>query len=169
MCLQDLTRKAFSFVLVVCLLSVLLPGLCLASEAETMTISINDYNNLKNELQQLKLNNEKQQKLLTQLKEQLTQSQTMQKQSIQDWLKLEQQLKEAEAKAQLLESQCRMLDQQLSSAKQASLTAQSALNDANQSLKELNKTIKQERAAADRREFTLKLIAAGAIICAIRK
>ena len=169
MCLKKLTRKVLSLVLVVCLLSASLPGLCLASEAETITMSITDYNNLKTEFQQLKLNNERQQKLLAQLKEQLAQSQTMQNQSVQDWLKLEQQLKEAEAKAQLLESQCRMLEQQLLSAKQASLTAQNALNDVNQSFKELNKAIKQERAAADRREFTLKVIAAGAIIYATRK
>jgi septal ring factor EnvC (AmiA/AmiB activator) len=151
----------------VCLLCVLPVMPCLAMEQETITMSIQDYNSLKNNYQILQQNNEKLQKLSTLLKEQLATAEKLQNLSGMDWLMLKTQLIEAQKKTTLLESQLVMLEQQLASAKQSSLTAEKDLQSVNQSLNELNKAIKKERQAAETRETVLKVIAGGAILYAL--
>ena len=144
-------------------------GTCSAAQTDTVTIQMQDYLTLKADFQQLKLNNERQQKLYNQLKEQLETSEKQQNLSAQDWAKLKQQLSEAQQKTKTLETLCETLEQQLTKAEQSSLTAQNALTGAQQSLTELSKAIKAERKAAERRETILKLIAGGALIYAASK
>lgn len=166
-------KRLIRKLLLVTLLSLcwLLPqaGLCSAAEPETVTMSISDYQSLKTELQQLKLNNEKQQKLYRQLKEQLEASEKQQNLSSQDWMQLRQQLTEARLKVQQLETLCTTLEQQLTKAEQSSLTAQNELAIANQSLSELSKAIKSERRAAQRRELALKGVIVGLVVYGLTK
>ena len=160
-----------SILLIACLL-VSLPvasGTCSAAQADTVTIQMQDYLTLKQNFLTLQLNNEKQAMLLAQLKEQLAISQTQQSLSAQDWQRLKQQLTEAQEKTQQLQTQCGVLQQQLTSALQASKTAENGLQNAQASLTELSKAIKAERAAAERRETILKIIAGGAIVYAAYK
>lgn len=152
-----------------CCLLLALPGTCSAAEPETITMSTQDYLTLKANFQTLKANSDKQQQLLNRLKAQLAQAERLQSLSGQDWLMLKQQLIMAENKTQLLESQLQTLEQQLTSAKQSSIAAENGLQSANQSLGELRTAIKKERAAAESREFVLKVIAAGAIYYAVSK
>lgn len=161
--------KSICCMLVLLCLFVSVPGSCSAAEQETITMSTSDYMTLKSNFQTLKANSEKQQLLLNQLKAQLTTAERLQNLSGQDWLTLKQQLIEAQNKTQLLESQLQTLEQQLTSAKQSSIAAENGLQSANQSLNELTKAIKKERAAAQSREFVLKIITAGALYYAATK
>ena len=159
-------------ILLACLLGLslsVLSGTCSAATEPQVTMSMQDYVALKQNFLTLQLSNEKQAMLLAQLKKQLAVSQTQQNLSAQDWAKLKQRLTEAQEKTQQLQSQCATLQQQLTSALQASRTAESGLQSAQASLTELSKAIKKERAAAERRETILKIIAGGALIYAASK
>lgn len=160
--------KRLSFLALVLLCSLAFSvGTCSAAEPETVTMSITDYQTLRNDFQQLKLNNERQAQLLTQLTALLQKSQQQQGLSTQDWIELQKQLGEAKQQVNLLQMQSAKLQQQLTTALEASRTAEAGLQNANQSLSALTKAIKKERAAAKQRELLIELIAAGAVYLAV--
>lgn len=148
----------------------LLPaGSCSAAEPETVTMSISDYQSLKQNFLALKQANEQQQQLSSQLKSQLSNLGQLQGLSSQDLQTLKAQLTDSQQKVKLLESQLDLLEKQLQQAKQASQTAQSELASANQSLNELSKAIKSERRAAQRRETALKAVIVGLVAYELTK
>lgn len=141
-------------------------GTCLAAEAETITMSMQDYKELKQNFQTLQSNNELQQSTLNRLREQLLVSQTQQNLSTQDWLMLKQQLTEAQQKVKLLETQCETLQAQLNLAKNSSMETEKSIQEAQQSLTELSKAIKAERSKL---EMQRNLLGLAAVYFALRK